>query len=264
MIQKKIKIRQVMDALERFAPLPLQESYDNAGLQVGLTEAEISGVLLCLDVTEAIVDEAVDKGCNLIVAHHPLIFRKLAHIGDGNYVERAVMKAIKNDVAIVAAHTNLDNAEGGVNFKMAEKLGLQGLESLQGPVVDGKWSGVVGELPQPMSAEAFIDLLKRQFGAVSLRANELLTRPIRWVALCGGSGSFMLGDAIRAKADAYVTGEMSYHEFFGHEQQIQICVIGHYESEQFTTEILRDIIVKEHPELPVTIAETCTNPILYL
>ena len=263
MIQKKIKIRQVMDALERFAPLPLQESYDNAGLQVGLTEAEISGVLLCLDVTEAIVDEAVDKGCNLIVAHHPLIFRKLAHIGDGNYVERAVMKAIKNDVAIVAAHTNLDNAEGGVNFKMAEKLGLQGLESLQGPVVDGKWSGVVGELPEPMSAEAFIDLLKRQFGAVSLRANELLTRPIRRVALCGGSGSFMLGDAIRAKADAFVTGEMSYHEFFGHEQQIQICVIGHYESEQFTTEIFRDIIAREYPELPVSIAKISTNPIKY-
>ena len=224
MIQKKIKIRQVMEALERFAPLPLQESYDNA----------------------------------------PLIFRKLAHIGGGNYVERAVMKAIKNDVAIVAAHTNLDNAEGGVNFKMAEKIGLQGLSSLQGPVVDGKWSGVVGELPEPMAAEAFIDLLKRQFGVASLRANELLERPIRRVALCGGSGSFMLGDAIRAKADAFVTGEMSYHEFFGHEQQIQICVIGHYESEQFTTEILRDIIVKEYPELPVTIAETCTNPILYL
>ena len=264
MIEKKIKIRQVMDALERFAPLPLQESYDNAGLQVGLTEAEISGVLLCLDVTEAVVDEAVGKGCNLIVAHHPLIFRKLAHIGGGNYVERAVMKAIKNDVAIVAAHTNLDNAEGGVNFKRAEKIGLERLGSLQGPVVDGKWSGVVGELPEPMSAEAFIDLLKRNFGIKSLRVNELLNRKIRRVALCGGSGSFMLGDAIRAKADAFVTGEMGYHEFFGHEQTIQICVIGHYESEQFTTEIFRDIIVREYPELPVMITETCTNPILYL
>ena len=102
----------------------------------------------------------------------------------------------------------------------------------------------MGELPEPMAAETFINLLKRQFGVASLRANELLERPIRRVALCGGSGSFMLGDAIRAKADAFVTGEMSYHEFFGHEQQIQICVIGHYESEQFTTEILRDIIVK--------------------
>ena len=264
MIEKEIKIRQVMDALERFAPLPLQESYDNAGLQVGLTEAEISGALLCLDVTEAVVDEAVGKGCNLIVAHHPLIFRKLAHIGGENYVERAVMKAIKNDVAIVAAHTNLDNAEGGVNFKMAEKIGLERLESLQGPVVDGKWSGVVGELPEPMSAEDFIDLLKRNFGVKSLRTNELLKRKIRRVALCGGSGSFMLDDAIRAKADAFVTGEMGYHEFFGHEQTIQICVVGHYESEQFTTEIFRDIIAREYPEVPVMIAETCTNPILYL
>ena len=264
MIGEKIKIRQVMDALERFAPLPLQESYDNAGLQVGLTEAEISGVLLCLDVTEAVVDEAVGKGCNLIVAHHPLIFRKLAHIGGENYVERAVMKAIKNDVAIVAAHTNLDNAEGGVNFKMAEKIGLERLESLQGPVVDGKWSGVVGELPEPMSAEDFIDLLKRSFNVKSLRANGLLNRKISRVALCGGSGAFMLGDAIRAKADAFVTGEMGYHEFFGHEQTIQICVVGHYESEQFTTEIFRDIIARESPELPVMIAETCTNPILYL
>ena len=263
MIEKKIKIRQVMDALERFAPLPLQESYDNAGLQVGLTEAEISGVLLCLDVTEAVVDEAVGKGCNLIVAHHPLIFRKLAHIGGENYVERAVMKAIKNDVAIVAAHTNLDNAEGGVNFKMAEKIGLERLESLQGPVVDGKWSGVVGELPEPMSAEDFIGLLKRNFGVKSLIANELLRRKICRVALCGGSGSFMLGDAIRAKADAFVTGEMGYHEFFGHEQTIQICVVGHYESEQFTTEIFRDIIVREYPELLVFITNISTNPIKY-
>ena len=263
MIEKKIKIRQVMDALERFAPLPLQESYDNAGLQVGLTEAEISGALLCLDVTEAVVDEAVGKGCNLIVAHHPLIFRKLSCVSDGNYVERAVMKAIKNDVAIVAAHTNLDNAEGGVNFKMAEKIGLQGLSPLQGPVVDGKWSGVVGNLPQPMAAEAFVELLKRQFGVASLRANELLRRPVRRVALCGGAGSFMLGDAIRAGADAFVTGEMGYHEFFGHGQQIQICVIGHYESEQFTTEIFRDIILRECPGVPVFIAETNTNPILF-
>ena len=264
MIEKMIKIREVMEALERFAPLPLQESYDNAGLQVGLTEAEISGALLCLDVTEAVVDEAVSKGCNLIVAHHPLIFRKLAHIGGESYVERAVMKAIKQDVAIVAAHTNMDNAEGGVNFKMAEKIGLQGLESLQGPVVDGKWSGVVGELREPMSAADFIALLKRAFGVPMLRANELLRRPIRRVALCGGSGAFMLGDAVRAKADAFVTGEMGYHEFFGHEQQLQICVVGHYESEQFTTEIFRDLISHEFPSVPVFIAETNTNPIVCL
>ncbi|MCR5130494.1 MAG: Nif3-like dinuclear metal center hexameric protein [Prevotella sp.] len=259
-----VKIRKVIDALERFAPLPLQESYDNAGLQVGLTEAEISGALLCLDVTEAVIDEAIRKGCNLVVAHHPLIFRKLAHVSDGNYVERAVMKAIKNDVVIVAAHTNMDNAEGGVNFKMAEKLGLEKLEPLQGPVVDGKWSGVVGTLPAPMAANVFLQMVKHEFGVASLRANDLLQRPVQRVALCGGAGSFMLGDALRAGADAFITGEMGYHEFFGYEQKIQICVIGHYESEQFTTEIFRDIIQRDCPGVKTFIAETNTNPIVYL
>ena len=259
-----MKIRKVIDALERFAPLPLQESYDNAGLQVGLTETEISGALLCLDVTEAVVDEAISRGCNLIVAHHPLIFRKLAHISDGSYVERAVIKAIKNDVVIVAMHTNLDNALDGVNFKMAEKMGLADLQPLQEPEVDGKWSGVVGTLPAPMSAEDFVTMLKERFGVASVRANELLRRPVSRVALCGGAGSFMLGDALRASADAFVTGEMGYHEFFGHEQQLQICVIGHYESEQFTTEIFRDIISRECPGVKTCIAETITNPIVYL
>ena len=259
-----MKIRKVIDALERFAPLPLQESYDNAGLQVGLTETEISGALLCLDVTEAVVDEAISRGCNLIVAHHPLIFRKLAHISDGSYVERAVIKAIKNDVVIVAMHTNLDNALDGVNFKMAEKMGLTDLQPLQEPEVDGKWSGVVGTLPAPMSAEDFVKMLKERFGVASVRANELLRRPVSRVALCGGAGSFMLGDALRAGADAFVTGEMGYHEFFGHEQQLQICVIGHYESEQFTTEIFRDIISRECPGVKTCIVETITNPIVYL
>ena len=259
-----MKIRKVIDALERFAPLPLQESYDNAGLQVGLTETEISGALLCLDVTEAVVDEAISRGCNLIVAHHPLIFRKLAHISDGSYVERAVIKAIKNDVVIVAMHTNLDNALDGVNFKMAEKMGLADLQPLQEPEVDGKWSGVVGTLPAPMSAEDFVKMLKERFGVASVRANELLRRPVSRVALCGGAGSFMLGDALRAGADAFVPGEMGYHEFFGHEQQLQICVIGHYESEQFTTEIFRDIISRECPGVKTCIAETITNPIVYL
>ena len=259
-----MKIREVIAALELVAPLPLQEGYDNAGLQVGLTEAEISGALLCLDVTEAVVDEAIHDGCNLIVAHHPLIFRKLSHITGDSYVERAVMKAVKHDVAIVAAHTNLDNAEGGVNFKIAEKLKLSELEPLQGPVVDGKWSGVVGMLPTALPAEDFVQLLKREFGVSCVRVNELLHRPIRRVALCGGSGAFMLGDALRVGADAFVTGEMGYHEFFGYEQQLQICVIGHYESEQFTTEIFRDVIARYCPGVRTVMARTVTNPIVYL
>lgn len=126
-----MKIYQVVDALEQYAPLPLQEGYDNAGLQVGLTETvEVSGALLCLDVTEQVVEEAIEKGCNLIVSHHPLIFRKLARISDENYVQRTVRKAIKNDIAIVSMHTNMDAATGGVNFKIAEEIGAEKPEIL--------------------------------------------------------------------------------------------------------------------------------------
>lgn len=262
-----VKIRKVIDALEQFAPLPLQEGFDNAGLQVGLTEAEVSGALLCLDVTEAIVDEAIRRECNLIVAHHPLIFHKLAHVTGCNYVERAVVKAIKNDIVIVAMHTNMDNARGGVNYKIAGKMGLINVcflgeqRTVEG--VDGA-SGVVGEFAEPMEAQAFLSLLKERFGVACIQANELLQRPIRRVALCGGAGAFLLGDAIRVGADAFVTGEMHYHEFFGHEQEIQIAVIGHYQSEQYTNEIFRDIILSECPGVRCCMAETNTNPIHYL
>lgn len=117
-----VKIKEVLSALETFAPLPLQEGWDNAGLQIGLTEAEASGALLCLDVNEAIVDEAIGKGCNIIVSHHPLLFRGLKTISGADYVQRTVMKAIKHDIAVVSMHTNMDNTRGGVNFKIAEKL----------------------------------------------------------------------------------------------------------------------------------------------
>ena len=126
-----MKIKEIVSALERFAPLPLQDGFDNAGLQIGLTDAEATGALLCLDVTEAVVDEAIRKGCNLIVSHHPLIFRKLARISDENYVQRTVRKAIKNDITIVAMHTNMDAAAGGVNFKIAEKIGLKNVRILE-------------------------------------------------------------------------------------------------------------------------------------
>ena len=278
-----MKIYQVVDALEQYAPLPLQEGYDNAGLQVGLTEAvEVSGALLCLDVTEAVVDEAIRKGCNLIVSHHPLIFRKLARISDENYVQRTVMKAIKNDIAIVSMHTNMDAATGGVNFKIAEKLGLRNVRFFGGEKeVNGVkgGEGVIGEIAdeaieassdlkerfsEGIAADDLILMLRDRFQVESVQCNELLRRPIRKVALCGGAGSFLLDAAIAVGADAFITGEMHYHEFFGHEQEIQICVIGHYQSEQFTSEIFRDIIEEKCPGVKCYISEINTNPILYM
>ncbi|MBQ7421764.1 MAG: Nif3-like dinuclear metal center hexameric protein [Prevotella sp.] len=262
-----MKIREVVSALERFAPLPLQEDYDNAGLQVGLTEAEVSGALLCLDVTEQVVDEALALGCNLIVSHHPLIFRKLAQVAGRDYVQRTVMKAIKNDIAIVSMHTNLDNARGGVNFKIAEKMGLTEVDFLGLPKtvngVDGA-SGVIGKLSVPLSATDFVQMLKHVFDVECVQANQLLCRNIKKVALCGGSGSFLMGNAIAAGADAFVTGEMHYHEFFDHEQQIQIAVIGHYQSEQFTNEVFKSVIETACPGVRCCITKTNTNPIIYL
>ena len=262
-----VKITEVVSALERFAPLPLQADYDNAGMQIGLTEAEVSGALLCLDVNEQIVDEAIRKGCNLIVAHHPLIFRKLRRITGDDYVQRVVMKAIKNDIAIVAMHTNLDSAKGGVNYKIAEKMGLKELEWMGSQQnvggVDGG-EGVIGTLSEAMAADDFVLMLKKVFGVECVMANELIRRKISRVALCGGAGDFLLQDAINAGADAFVTGEMHYHQYFGHEQEIQIAVIGHYQSEQFTIELLKEIIERDCLGLKCTMTETNTNPIIYL
>ena len=261
-----MKIKEVLSALERFAPLPLQESWDNAGLQVGLTETEVSGALLCLDVNEQIVDEAVQKGCNLIVSHHPLLFRGLKTISDLTDVQRTVMKTIQKGICVVSMHTNMDNAKDGVNFKIAEKLGLGQVGFFAPKTVDGieAGSGVIGELSEPIAADDFILKVKKTFGVECALCNELMRRPVQKIAICGGAGDFLLDAALAEGADAFITGEMHYHQYFGYEQAIQICVIGHYQSEQFTTEIFRDIIQKECPGVKTCMAETNTNPIVYI
>ena len=261
-----MKIKEVLSALERFAPLPLQESWDNAGLQVGLTETEVSGALLCLDVNEQIVDEAIQKGCNLIVSHHPLLFRGLKTISDLTDVQRTVRKAVRNDICVISMHTNMDNAQGGVNFKMAEKLGLHDVRFMAPKNIGGieAGSGVIGELEQPQVACDFVQAVKNAFDVECALCNELLRHKISKVAICGGAGDFLLDEAVAAGADAFITGEMHYHQYFGYEQRIQICVIGHYQSEQFTSEIFHAIIAKDCPGVRTEIAETCTNPILYL
>ncbi|MCR5180335.1 MAG: Nif3-like dinuclear metal center hexameric protein [Bacteroidaceae bacterium] len=262
-----MKIKEIIAALERFAPLPLQESYDNAGLQCGLTEAEASGALLCLDVTEDILREAIDLGCNLIISHHPLLFHGLKQVTDATQVQRCIRIAIQNDLCLYAAHTNLDNALDGVNYRIAEKLGLIDVEFIDGKnvTIDGRscrcGSAVLGYLPQGEDSLAFLQRVKQVFGVEALQHNSLLERPIQSVAICGGAGDFMLDAAIGAEADAFLTGEMHYHTWFGHEQQIQIAVLGHYESEQYTREIFREIIERTAPALPLYDTDLSTNPI---
>ena len=258
-----VNIKDVVTTLESFAPLPLQESYDNAGLQVGFTVAEVSGVLLCLDVTEEVLLEAERKGCNLIVSHHPLLFRPLKSIGNETQTERCVRMAVSKNIAIYSAHTNMDNAEGGVNYEIAQRIGLEEVTFLQHNA-QGSGSGIIGSLPCPMSSTHFLQMLKEAFSVQCLMHNELLERPIRRVALCGGAGDFLLSEAVRQGADSFITGEMHYHIYMGMEQKIQIAVMGHYQSEQYTSCLMEKILRKAFPSLNLTISEINTNPIKYL
>jgi dinuclear metal center YbgI/SA1388 family protein len=266
-----INVRNIIAALEQIAPLPLQESYDNAGLQVGLTEVEVSGALLCLDVTEQVLQEAVEHHCNMVIAHHPLLFRGVKHLGDATLVERCLRFAVKHDIAIYAAHTNLDSVAGGVNYKIAEKLGLSSVELIQPKTyraADGTerayGAGVIAKLPEPLDAEEFLLTTKSVFGVHTLFHNELLKRPVTSVAICGGAGDFLLDDAVALGADAFLTGEMHYHQYFGYEQKIQIGVLGHYQSEKFVTELFRDALHERFPSLPIYETTVVTNPICYM
>ena len=260
-----MKAKQVLDALEQYAPLPLQDGFDNAGLQIGLTEEqEVTGALLCLDVTEVVIDEAERMGCNLIVAHHPLLFHGLKSITGKNYVERCVIKAIQKGIGIYAAHTNLDNAEGGVNYRIAEKIGLTSLSFLDAKPGLSAGAGVVGELPTAEDERDFLMRLKDLFGIQCIRHNRLCGRKIRRVALCGGAGGFLLSQAIAQGADAFLTGEMRYHDYFGHEGDLLIAEMGHYESEQYTVEIFAEVLGQRFPELKIVKTSHNTNPINYL
>ncbi len=365
-----MQIKQIAQVIEEVAPLMYQESYDNCGLQVGDPDSEVSGALLTLDVTEEVIAEAIERGCNLIIAHHPLIFSGLKRITGKNYVERCVRMAIKHDISIYAAHTNLDNMyRGGVNALIGTKLGLTDTQILQpkentlaklctyapreiaAQVLDalfaagagsiGKYdqcsfssigtgtfrpgldtnptigtaggqrelvdevrievivpqhlrtsvlkalfsahtyeevayeliaipnqnpeigAGMVGNLPQPLSEFEFLAFLKANMKAEVVRHTALLGKPISRVAVCGGSGSFLLKDAISAGAQVFVTADFKYHQFFDAEGKIMIADIGHFETEQFTPEIFESVLRKKFPNFAVLLSNVLTNPVKY-
>ena len=272
-----MKIKDILAVLEAVAPPHLQESYDNAGLIVGHPEEEVTGVLFCLDSTEAVVEEALALGCNLVVAHHPIVFRGLKRFNGSSYVERTVMQAIRHDVALYAIHTNLDNVYyQGVNAKIAKKLGLGNtciLLPKQSSVDSGlttddcrlqTGAGMIGLLPQPMAETDFLHHVKSALQASCVRHTALRHKPVEKVAVCGGSGSFLLSEALRAGADAFVTADFKYHEFFDAEDRLVIADIGHYESEQFTIELLFDIVREKFPTFALHCTKVNTNPVFYL
>lgn len=258
-------LSQVAQALERYAPLPLQESYDNAGLQIGLTETvEVSGALLCVDVSEDVIDEAVAAGCNLVVAHHPLLFRPLRRIDHSNAVARIAVKAIKAGVAVYAAHTNLDNAPDGVCYEMARVLGLENVGFLDPMTGREGGSGVLGSLPEPMAPLDFLKWTKARFATPVVMHNALPEREIARVAVCGGAGDFLTDKAVAAGADAFITGEMGYHRFIGYEGEILTAAIGHYQSERCTVDLFARLLAEALPGLRLVKSVTGQNPVHYL
>lgn len=363
-----MKIAEIISFLEAVAHPSLQEHYDNAGLITGNASWECKGIIISLDATEEVVKEAIDKKYNLVIAHHPIIFSGLKKINGKNYVEQTVITAIKNDIAIYAIHTSLDNIMGGVSHKMATMLGLQNISILAqkenslkklftfapidkaGQVRNaifraggghiGNYSecsfnaegigtfkaekgtdpyvgevgrqhqekevkievtfpsflehtivaamksahpyeevaydivnlsntnqsigaGVIGELPETIEEKVFLSRVKEVFKVPVIRHTRLLEKPIKKIALCGGAGSFLIPKAIAAGADVYITADVKYHEFFDANNRILIADIGHFESEQFTIDLLHEILLQKFPTFAILKTEVETNPVRY-
>ncbi|MBS1615293.1 MAG: Nif3-like dinuclear metal center hexameric protein [Bacteroidetes bacterium] len=359
----------IIDALEGFAPGCYQESYDNSGLQVGNMNSEIQSALLSLDITEAVLDEARQKGCNMVIAHHPIIFSGLKRLSGNGYVERVVEKAIRENILLYAAHTNLDNARAGVNAIIAEKMGLQQtrvLQAMRGKLLklytyvpkeaadalrealfgagagaigqyeecsynsEGKGSfrpgagthpvlgtaggprewveevklevlvpqhlegkvlrklkeahpyeevayefirlenenpdlgaGLIGTLPEAMDGLAFLSHVQQVLKTGCIRHTQILQKPIQTVALCGGAGSFLLKQALASGADAFISADYKYHQFFDADGHLLIADIGHWESEQFTPELFQRLLAEKLPTFATLLSETKTNPVHY-
>ncbi len=260
-----LKVKDIATVIESFAPKRLQESYDNAGLQVGDPEMEVSAALLCLDVTEDVLREALERHCNLIVSHHPLLFKGLKEVTGRTATERIVITAIKENLAIYSAHTNLDSAWEGVSHEIAHALNMRDLRVLEPR--DGEESvglGVIGEL-QPTPKIEFLRKLKEAFKVKSLRfSSQSPQLVVRKVAVCGGSGASLIQAAIDAKADIIITGDVKYHDFTTYGLDIIIADIGHYESEICTKKIFSKIIREKYPDFVTYFAESETNPINYM
>jgi len=363
-----MKIAELLSSLELIAPSSLQEPYDNTGLLAGNPEWDCTGIICCLDAIEEVVDEAIQKKCNLVVAHHPIIFKGLKSITGKNYVERTVIKAIKNDIAIYAIHTNLDNTINGVNGRIADKLELVNRSVLlpkenflnklitfapldkaelvmlalfkagaghighysecsfnvegtgtftagvhTNPYVGEKnkmhkeaetrievifpshlqriilhalfkthpyeevaydviplsnqhpefGSGLVGQLPRALAEKDFLELVKKIFMTGTVRHTKLTGKPIDKVAVCGGAGSFLISNALKSKVNAFLTADMKYHEFFDADGKLLIADVGHFESEQFTIDFLKEILEQKFPTFAVLKTEVKSNPVHY-
>ena len=257
-----MKVKDIIKVIEDFAPLAIQEGWDNSGLCVGSPDDEVSSVLLALDCTPELVDEAVSCGADMIVTHHPLIFSGLKRISPDDMVGNAVIKAVKAGISIYAAHTNADKVLEGVSGAMAARLGLHDVSVLD---EDGEGAGLgaVGDLPEPMSAEQALAFVKERFGLKVVKSSRPVECMISRIAMCGGSGGSLIVAAKKAGAQLYISGDISYHNFFTPEG-FMLMDIGHYESEIEIVDILFSLVKKNFPTFAVRITQNMhSNPIYY-
>ena len=261
-----MKLSEIIQFLDNEFHPEYQEDYDNSGFLLGDPSVQCSGVLVALDLTEAVVTEAVNRGTNLIVTHHPFIFSGLKRLTDNNTSGRLVWKLIKNDMAVYAAHTNLDNLPWGINGVLCEKLGLRNARILR-PQEPGTeiGAGMVGELKTMLACETFLRRVKSNLKLPMMRVSEHLPeKKVRRVAVCGGSGSDFIGDALAAKADVYITADLKYHDFQRTDGRMVLVDIGHYESEQFAKEIIFRAISEKFSNFACRISETQKGLVKYI
>lgn len=265
-----MQIKTIIDSLEDWAPIQLQESYDNSGLIVGDPEVICTSVLCSLDCTEDVVEEAIQKGCNLIVSHHPIIFKGIKQFSGDHFVNRTVLKAIQNNIALYAIHTNLDNVIHGVNSSLADRLHLEnrkilapipGLFDSNGQAVG---AGLVGELPLETEPEAFIKWVKEKLNLHVIKYTKLIDKKLINIALCGGSGSFLLDQIKEQNIDCFITSDLKYHDFFEADGKFLLMDIGHGESEQFVPALIVDYLKRKFLTFAVLESEVKTQPISYL
>lgn len=260
-----MKIKDVIAVIEAVAPLALQESYDNGGLNVGMPDDDVTAVMVCVDVTDEVVSEAIAKGANLIVSHHPLLFHPLRQLGGNNYIERLIRRCVKENIALYAAHTALDRARHGVSYKMADLLGLEH-RTLLIPYdqAEDTGFGIVGDLKKPMKTQEFLCMVKDVFGCRVIRHSRLFKEEVSKIALSSGAGGSFINDAQRAGADIFLSADLKYNDFFASENGIMVADLGHFESEYCSIDLLHDIITKKISTFAIYKSESSENPVQYL
>ena len=255
--------REIVNIIESEYPKFSQEIWDNSGLLIDNENAEITGILICFDITENSIKEAIEKNCNFIISHHPLFINGLKKISEDTYTERCVRLAIKNDIAIYCCHTPVDKSRRGISFKMAEKLGLENVDFLSKDTDKDFGLGIIGEYKEAKDPMDFIALVKETFGQNTVRYSLTKEKQIKKVAFCGGSGASLISAALKAEADAYICGDIKHHDFFSSQEGILLIDAGHFETEIAIKDLFFSVFSKKIPNFAVYLAKTDKSPINY-